>query len=236
MNPVQPRAGLSSNAELVTVGFGERRGVCGRCRQVSPRRGHRQHGILARGRGGAPGLVPRADHPRSSPSAPRSSWFSARSTRWAASITTRTTTTGLRGLGHADPEGPSGDCPTPQIPVCEDWRTRTGPLMDALGGEDPICVGNFALLARLGSGDMGEVLLGRSPQGRTAAVKLTQPDLARDPEFRRRFRLEVAATRKAASPWTHQCSLPTPSHPVPGWRPASSRVSPSPRQCFIPAP
>ncbi|MFF1476705.1 protein kinase [Streptomyces sp. NPDC058301] len=74
--------------------------------------------------------------------------------------------------------------------------------MDALGGEDPRCVGNFALLARLGSGGMGEVFLGRSPQGRTAAVKLIQPDLARDPEFRRRFRLEVAATRKVASRWT----------------------------------
>ncbi|MEU4352017.1 protein kinase [Streptomyces sp. NPDC023838] len=74
--------------------------------------------------------------------------------------------------------------------------------MDALGGEDPRRVGNFALLARLGSGGMGEVFLGRSPEGRTAAVKLIQPDLARDPEFRRRFRLEVAATRKVASPWT----------------------------------
>ncbi|MFI1106125.1 protein kinase [Streptomyces melanogenes] len=74
--------------------------------------------------------------------------------------------------------------------------------MDALHGEDPRRAGNFALLARLGSGGMGEVFLGRSPQGRTAAVKLIQPELARDPEFRRRFRLEVAATRKVASPWT----------------------------------
>ncbi|MFJ4671578.1 serine/threonine-protein kinase [Kitasatospora purpeofusca] len=74
--------------------------------------------------------------------------------------------------------------------------------MDALRGEDPRWAGNFALLARLGSGGMGEVFLGRSPQGRTAAVKLIQPDLARDPEFRRRFRLEVAATRKVASLWT----------------------------------
>ncbi|MEU8465820.1 serine/threonine-protein kinase [Streptomyces sp. NPDC029003] len=74
--------------------------------------------------------------------------------------------------------------------------------MDALRGEDPRHAGNFALLARLGSGGMGEVFLGRSSQGRTAAVKLIQPDLARDPEFRRRFRLEVAATRKVVSPWT----------------------------------
>lgn len=74
--------------------------------------------------------------------------------------------------------------------------------MDALRGEDPGRAGNFALLARLGSGGMGEVFLGRSPEGRTAAVKLIHPDLARDPEFRRRFRLEVAATRKVAGPWT----------------------------------
>ncbi|WP_051756961.1 serine/threonine-protein kinase [Kitasatospora purpeofusca] len=74
--------------------------------------------------------------------------------------------------------------------------------MDALRGEDPRHAGDFVLVARLGSGGMGEVFLGRSPQGRTAAVKLVQPELARDPEFRRRFRLEVAATRKVASPWT----------------------------------
>ncbi|KUL62396.1 serine/threonine-protein kinase [Streptomyces sp. NRRL S-1521] len=75
-------------------------------------------------------------------------------------------------------------------------------LMDALRDEDPRRAGNFALLARLGSGGMGEVFLGRSHEGRTAAVKLIHPDLARDPEFRRRFRLEVAATRKVAGPWT----------------------------------
>lgn len=74
--------------------------------------------------------------------------------------------------------------------------------MDALRGEDPAQAGNFVLLARLGSGGMGDVFLGRSPQGRTAAVKLIQPELARDPEFRRRFRLEVTATRAVAGPWT----------------------------------
>ncbi|MFF4393249.1 protein kinase [Streptomyces sp. NPDC001552] len=74
--------------------------------------------------------------------------------------------------------------------------------MEPLGIGDPQWAGAFRLLARLGEGGMGEVFLGRTALGGMAAVKLINPGLARDPDFRRRFRLEVDATRRASSHWT----------------------------------
>ncbi|ONK13871.1 Serine/threonine-protein kinase AfsK [Streptomyces sp. MP131-18] len=49
---------------------------------------------------------------------------------------------------------------------------------------------------------MGQVFLGRSPNGRTAAVKLIHAELAEDPEFRRRFRREVATAERVSGSWT----------------------------------
>ncbi|WP_395104095.1 protein kinase [Actinomadura sp. SCN-SB] len=67
---------------------------------------------------------------------------------------------------------------------------------------DPREAGPYRLLARLGSGGMGVVFLGRSAGGRTVAIKLVREDLARDPEFRRRFRNEVRAAREVAGRFT----------------------------------
>ncbi|WP_051054409.1 hypothetical protein [Frankia sp. QA3] len=53
---------------------------------------------------------------------------------------------------------------------------------------DPRQVGAYVLLRRLGHGGMGVVYLGRSPRGRLVAVKVIRPEVARDPEFRARFR------------------------------------------------
>ncbi|MEV5831685.1 serine/threonine-protein kinase [Spirillospora sp. NPDC052242] len=74
--------------------------------------------------------------------------------------------------------------------------------MEALGPDDPRGAGAYRLIARLGAGGMGRVFLGRSARGRMVAVKLVHPDLAGDPEFRRRFRHEVAAARKVGGEWT----------------------------------
>ncbi|GGV43885.1 hypothetical protein GCM10010182_80610 [Actinomadura cremea] len=74
--------------------------------------------------------------------------------------------------------------------------------MEALGPEDPRAAGAYRLIARLGAGGMGRVFLGRSARGRMVAVKLVHPELARDPDFRRRFRHEVAAARKVGGEWT----------------------------------
>ena len=80
----------------------------------------------------------------------------------------------------------------------------------------------YQLLGQLGSGGMGQVFLGMSAGGRPIAVKVIRTELATDPEFRARFRREVAAAQKEAdcSPrswltrtWTARC---------PGWpRPMS---------------
>jgi len=68
--------------------------------------------------------------------------------------------------------------------------------MDALRPGDPERIGGYVLYRLLGVGGMGEVFLGRSPGGKAVAVKLISPLFASDPEFRRRFRLEVEAGRK----------------------------------------
>jgi hypothetical protein len=52
------------------------------------------------------------------------------------------------------------------------------------------------LVGQLGDGGMGRVFLGRSAGGRPVAVKVIRSDLAADPDFRARFRREVAAARK----------------------------------------
>jgi len=68
--------------------------------------------------------------------------------------------------------------------------------MDSLRPEDPRQVGHYVLIGRLGAGGMGEVFFGRSQSGRPVAVKLVYPVYANDADFRRRFRLEVEASRK----------------------------------------
>ncbi|MFE6282531.1 serine/threonine-protein kinase [Streptomyces sp. NPDC057877] len=63
-------------------------------------------------------------------------------------------------------------------------------------------IGQYRLLARLGSGGMGHVYLARSDRGRTVAVKLVRPELAAQEEFRGRFRREVRAARQVGGDWT----------------------------------
>ncbi|OIJ95063.1 serine/threonine protein kinase [Streptomyces sp. MUSC 14] len=74
--------------------------------------------------------------------------------------------------------------------------------MEKLGPGDPQLIGGYRLLARLGAGGMGHVYLARSDRGRTVAVKLVREELAREEEFRARFRQEVAAARRVGGYWT----------------------------------
>jgi hypothetical protein len=74
------------------------------------------------------------------------------------------------------------------------------PLLPA----DPVTIGDFELLARLGAGGMGQLYLGRRPDGSTAAIKLIRPDLAHQPDFRARFRREITAAEQAGGPFTAQ--------------------------------
>jgi hypothetical protein len=69
-------------------------------------------------------------------------------------------------------------------------------VLRELRPEDPRLIGPYRLVGQLGDGGMGRVFLGRSAGGRPVAVKVIRNDLAADPDFRARFRREVAAARK----------------------------------------
>jgi outer membrane protein assembly factor BamB len=98
--------------------------------------------------------------------------------------------------------------------------------MDSLTATDLRSVGEFRLLARLGSGGMGQVFLGSSLAGRMVAVKVIHRELCQDTEFIRRFRHEVEAAQKvsgwytapvvaagvdASPPWLATAFVPGPS-------------------------
>ncbi|MET9445495.1 PQQ-binding-like beta-propeller repeat protein [Streptomyces sp. NPDC006610] len=62
--------------------------------------------------------------------------------------------------------------------------------------------GQYLLEDRLGSGGMGVVHLARSASGLRLAVKVVHGEFAQDPEFRGRFRQEVAAARRVSGAFT----------------------------------
>ncbi|MBM4794258.1 PQQ-binding-like beta-propeller repeat protein [Streptomyces sioyaensis] len=68
--------------------------------------------------------------------------------------------------------------------------------------EHPEYAGQYRLEARLGAGGMGVVHLARSSSGLTLAVKVVHAEFAQDPEFRGRFRQEVAAARRVSGAFT----------------------------------
>ncbi|WP_030683333.1 protein kinase domain-containing protein [Streptomyces cellulosae] len=68
--------------------------------------------------------------------------------------------------------------------------------------ELPEYAGHYRLESCLGSGGMGVVHLARSASGMKLAVKVVHTEFAKDPEFRGRFRQEVAAARKVSGAFT----------------------------------
>lgn len=71
-----------------------------------------------------------------------------------------------------------------------------------LEADDPAMAGPYSLRRRLGAGGMGRVYLAYTEGGRAIAVKVMRPELADDPEFRLRFRREVAAAREVRGMFT----------------------------------
>ncbi|MEV7098215.1 serine/threonine-protein kinase [Amycolatopsis sp. NPDC051045] len=74
--------------------------------------------------------------------------------------------------------------------------------MEPLGAGEPAQAGRYRLLAAVGEGGMGRVLLGVAPDGRLAAVKQVHRRFAHDPGFRERFRREVEVSRLVSGAYT----------------------------------
>ncbi|MEU2655177.1 DUF4328 domain-containing protein [Streptomyces sp. NPDC007325] len=74
--------------------------------------------------------------------------------------------------------------------------------MEALQGGDPERIAGYRLIGRLGEGGMGVVYLARGPRGRMMAVKTVRRELAAMPDFRLRFRREVALAQRVGGEWT----------------------------------
>jgi stress response protein SCP2/predicted Ser/Thr protein kinase len=78
---------------------------------------------------------------------------------------------------------------------------QDGRVVDPLQPADPARVSRYQLLGRLGSGGMGVVYLAEGRRGQVA-LKLIRPELARDNEFRARFRREVQSSFRVSSGFT----------------------------------
>ncbi|MFD8736115.1 protein kinase [Streptomyces sp. NPDC059618] len=68
-----------------------------------------------------------------------------------------------------------------------------------LNPEDPLSLGDFELLGRIGQGGMGQVFLGESPGGEPAAVKVIKPSVV-DSESRQRFAQEIEVLKTIWGP------------------------------------
>ncbi|MCX5330556.1 serine/threonine-protein kinase [Streptomyces sp. NBC_00140] len=68
--------------------------------------------------------------------------------------------------------------------------------------DDPPVVAGYRLAARLGAGGMGRVYLSHTAGGRPLAIKVVRPELADDPDFRRRFGREIKAARRVRGAYT----------------------------------
>ncbi|MGW1766283.1 protein kinase domain-containing protein [Streptomyces sp. NPDC002073] len=73
---------------------------------------------------------------------------------------------------------------------------------DSAQSAHPEYAGQYRLESVLGSGGMGVVQLATSASGLRLAVKVVHAEFAADPEFRARFRQEVAAARRVSGAFT----------------------------------
>ncbi|WP_433789869.1 serine/threonine protein kinase [Actinoplanes sp. CA-252034] len=80
---------------------------------------------------------------------------------------------------------------------------------------DPVALGRYELVGRLGEGGMGTVFLGRDPDGRPVAIKMVRPEFADESEFRARFRSEVTRAKQVPPFSTAEVLDADPDHEPP---------------------
>jgi len=96
-----------------------------------------------------------------------------------------------------------GVCGRPSLSDGKRGAGEDMPIPDkGADGIDNRTIGIYRLVSRLGAGGMGEVYLAQSPSGRRVAVKVVHSHLVEDPQFRARFRQEVAAARQVSGAFT----------------------------------
>ncbi|MEU6141648.1 serine/threonine-protein kinase [Streptomyces sp. NPDC047081] len=89
-------------------------------------------------------------------------------------------------------------------------------VFEELQADDPAVVAGYRLAARLGAGGMGRVYLSHTAGGRPVAIKVVRPELADDPDFRRRFRREIKAAQRVRGAYTAEL-IDADADGVPPW-------------------
>src|SRR6201994_489382 len=153
--------------------------------------------------------------------------LSMRRPRCDPPILFRPLTSQNRGFCHADT---AWRCLGPNR-LCQSGRQEVGArelatAMEPLSSDAPAEIGGYKVRSRLGAGGMGRVYLASTPGGRRVALKVVRPELGDDPDFRTRFRQEIAAAQRvrglytaellnadpeASPPWLVTAYVPGPS-------------------------
>ncbi|TXL91810.1 serine/threonine-protein kinase [Streptomyces sp. IB2014 016-6] len=89
-------------------------------------------------------------------------------------------------------------------------------VFQPLQAGDPSVVAGYRLAARLGAGGMGRVYLAHTQGGRPVAIKVVRPELADDPDFRRRFGREIRAAQRVRGAYTAEL-IDADADAVPPW-------------------
>ena len=99
-------------------------------------------------------------------------------------------------------------------------------VFQPLQANDPTEVAGYRLAARLGAGGMGRVYLSHTQGGRPVAIKVVRPELADDPDFRRRFSREIRAARRVRGAYTAEL-IDADAEGMPPWLATSYVPGPS---------